>query len=1090
MRPIDRIGAVRKDSERGASSMKHLPSGIFQKTRGGKTAAGMGARGGTRPRLRKLVSRAGIVTVALSLLELGTFALSPIASHAAVPADFVTRNGAQLTLNGQPFSFTGVNIYNANSNGNCGHAMATGPELDNDLAELGTGARVIRAWFFQDMATSAGIRDWAAFDHTLNVARQRGVRVLPTLANQWADCEPSAGYKDESWYTTGYTLPDPGGTTSYRDFVQEIVTRYRDDPVIFAWQLINEAEVKPSSGSPGCSTNAAGILHDWAADVSGLIKSIDPNHLVSLGTIGTGQCGAAGSEYSQVHNISSIDLCEYHDYGEPEAVMPGDQYNGLQVRLNQCAALSKPLFIGEAGINPNDSNVQGTTTRADLFFRKFNSEFPAGVTGELLWVYNGSNSTLDPNYDIDAGDPALAVLRGFATTVQTFGTTTYKLSTSLAVDSSANRLYATNFDFYNGSYQFSVIDADTHLLIRNQPTGGRAPRLLDDAAHGLLYESRDFGETVPGDVLVYDTGADGIVGFAGVGNAPQGIDLDSSASRLYSADYGSDSVSVVDTGSLARVGTISTGSQSRPTDVAVDPSRHLAFATLFGDGLSGGGLLTIDTSTDSIVRTNSIGRGPWSVAVDSSTDRVYAGVLNDHVIVVLQGSTGQELGRIPLLGSPVKIVVDPGSQRVYVREEGTAIIDATTLEIISEVPAVNGNGLAIDPSRHRVYASGNGVSVFTDPQPSLPPISRPTSPPTPPSGVTAAAGDGTATLSWTPPDSDGGSAISSYEVTSSPSAGTVTVGGSSTSTTMTGLTNGTTYTFTVRATNQAGKTSDSSAPSNPVTPQVDSPPPTTASGTADPATGGSVATGTDPSPSAPLATSVDVPPGTSGGEIAISQTAIDQSSSSGYSFLGQQVEITAPTATTADPLTLVFTIDASLANGQTPQSLQIFRTESGSTQGPIPACSGPGAVPDPCVSNRAYVNGTDIQITILTSHASTWNFGVVPYQFSGFFSPVSNPPTLNKIKAGAAVPLKFSLQGNKGMNIFSAGYPKVQEISCPSRDGITTLSSATGTLSYDKKAAQYTYTWMTSKRWAGTCREIRIKLNDGTTHPADFQMLK
>jgi len=122
---------------------------------------------------------------------------------------------------------------------------------------------------------------------------------------------------------------------------------------------------------------------------------------------------------------------------------------------------------------------------------------------------------------------------------------------------------------------------------------------------------------------------------------------------------------------------------------------------------------------------------------------------------------------------------------------------------------------------------------------------------------------------------------------------------------------------------------------------------------------------------------VDVPPGTSGGDITIAQTTIDQSPPSGYSFFGQQVNITAPAATPDNPLRLMFTLDSSLAPGQTPASIDLFRTEGGVTQGPIPGCTGPGAVPDPCVASRAYVNVTDIQITVLTSQASAWNVGVV-----------------------------------------------------------------------------------------------------------------
>src|SRR5439155_18782974 len=194
---------------------------------------------------------------------------------------------------------------------------------------------------------------------------------------------------------------------SYRAFVAEIANRYKDDPTILAWQLMNEAEDRTSE-SGSCPSDAAQVLKTWATDVSGLIKSSDPNHLVSLGTLGGGPCGTSSTSFRSVHDIPTIDLCEVHDFGQPTSPMPGDQWNGMQAELNFCSDLNKPLFVGETAIPAED--VGGLQVRADEFSAKFSAQFNAGVVGELAWLWSPFDST---GYDIGPGDPTLAVLGSF-----------------------------------------------------------------------------------------------------------------------------------------------------------------------------------------------------------------------------------------------------------------------------------------------------------------------------------------------------------------------------------------------------------------------------------------------------------------------------------------------------------------------------------------------------------------------------------------------------------------------------------------------------------------------------------------------------
>jgi hypothetical protein len=116
------------------------------------------------------------------------------------------------------------------------------------------------------------------------------------------------------------------------------------------------------------------------------------------------------------------------------------------------------------------------------------------------------------------------------------------------------------------------------------------------------------------------------------------------------------------------------------------------------------------------------------------------------------------------------------------------------------------------------------------------------------------------------------------------------------------------------------------------------------------------------------------------------------------------------------------------------------------------------------------------------------------YNFSGFFQPVDNLPTMNVVQAGVGVPVRFSLGGNQGLNIFAAGYPDSQKIACSSstpQDAIEeTVIVSSSSLSYNATSDTYTYLWKTNKAWANTCRQLNVRLKDGTDHKANFKFVK
>jgi glycosidase len=115
----------------------------------------------------------------------------------------------------------------------------------------------------------------------------------------------------------------------------------------------------------------------------------------------------------------------------------------------------------------------------------------------------------------------------------------------------------------------------------------------------------------------------------------------------------------------------------------------------------------------------------------------------------------------------------------------------------------------------------------------------------------------------------------------------------------------------------------------------------------------------------------------------------------------------------------------------------------------------------------------------------------VQYTFSGFFSPVVNQPTVNVMAAGVAVPVRFSLGGDQGMDILATNFPKARAVSCdtgaPTHDVDETIPGGVSGLSYDTSTGQYTYLWRTNKGWTGACRELTFRFTDGTDQVLRFQ---
>jgi hypothetical protein len=224
------------------------------------------------------------------------------------------------------------------------------------------------------------------------------------------------------------------------------------------------------------------------------------------------------------------------------------------------------------------------------------------------------------------------------------------------------------------------------------------------------------------------------------------------------------------------------------------------------------------------------------------------------------------------------------------------------------------------------------------------------------------------------------------------------------------------------------------------------------------------------------------------GETTVTLTVTD---SRGDSSSGQAIVTVLDT--TAPELTPPDNVVVTLPSNSTATSMAVSFPDPVATDN----CATPTVVATPTSGSDFPAGTTTVHVTATdgAGNQKTGSFTVtVLYNFIGFFQPVDNLPTINVAKAGSAIPVKWSFAGYRGMDIFAAGYPASGTIPCestPDADVIEqTVTAGGSSLNYDAAAGQYIYVWKTEKAWAGTCRQLVIKLNDDTYHRANFKITK
>lgn len=254
---------------------------------------------------------------------------------------FVTRNGTQFIVDGRPFYINGWNSFWLMDH------SAEEERKPRVRAMLEAGAKmgltVCRTWAFNDggynaLQVSPGRFDervFRALDHVIAEARQHGIRLLLSLVNNLKAYGGKTQYVNWAW-EEGIGLSssndsfyfDPTIKKYFKHYVKTLLTRkntitgieYRNDPIIFGWELMNE---------PRCMSDPSGdMLQDWIQEMSTFVKSIDKNHLLTVGLEGfygpknakrltvnpESWASSLGSDFIRNSKVPEIDFATVHIY--------------------------------------------------------------------------------------------------------------------------------------------------------------------------------------------------------------------------------------------------------------------------------------------------------------------------------------------------------------------------------------------------------------------------------------------------------------------------------------------------------------------------------------------------------------------------------------------------------------------------------------------------------------------------------------------------------------------------------------------------------------------------------------------------------
>ncbi|CAI9102627.1 OLC1v1000924C1 [Oldenlandia corymbosa var. corymbosa] len=328
---------------------------------------------------------------------------------------FVQTKGTRFMLNGRPLYLNGFNaywmMYQAAD-------TSTRDMISTTLQQAKSkyGMNVVRTWAFSDggyraLQKSPGSYDEEVFrglDFVISEAKKNGIYLILSLVNNWEGYGGKKQYvqwaRDNGHYLNSEDdfFTDSVVKGYYKNHIKTVLNRvnsftgiaYKDEPTIFAWELMNE---------PRCQSDLSGkSLQGWVSEMAAYVKSIDSNHLLEVGLEGfygesmpekrvSNPGYEVGTDFIANNNIPHVDFTTIHLYPDQwtnsdEAAQAQFVERWIKAHIEDSASvLGKPLMLTEFGKSSRSSGYQ-VAVRDAYFSNIYDTLYscaksPSGVCG-------------------------------------------------------------------------------------------------------------------------------------------------------------------------------------------------------------------------------------------------------------------------------------------------------------------------------------------------------------------------------------------------------------------------------------------------------------------------------------------------------------------------------------------------------------------------------------------------------------------------------------------------------------------------------------------------------------------------------------